>query len=358
METKIIKVDRDKLKFNKDYYDAAFSEAAIIINKGGLVAFPTETVYGLGADATNPFASKRIYEAKGRPSDNPLIIHIYDLEQIKDYAGEIPDIAYVLAKRFWPGPLTMILKKKDIIPSETSGGLDTVGIRMPSDEVAREFLKYTSVAVAAPSANKSGRPSPTLASHVYEDMNNKIDMIIDAGDVEIGLESTIVDLTGEHLVILRPGAITLDMLREIDKAAYIDEAILKKPDKNLIPKAPGMKYRHYAPKAKLSIINASEKGFKNYVEQAIEINHSKNKKVGLILSKENKESFKADEIEYIGSRDNEEEIAHNLFAILRNFDNKDIDIIYSECFDNKDLGLAIMNRLTKAAGYDIVELST
>ena len=358
METKIIKVDRDKLKFNKDYYDAAFSEAAIIINKGGLVAFPTETVYGLGADATNPFASKRIYEAKGRPSDNPLIIHIYDLEQIKDYAKEIPEIAYVLAKRFWPGPLTMILKKKDIIPSETSGGLDTVGIRMPSDEVAREFLKYTSVAVSAPSANKSGRPSPTLASHVYEDMNNKIDMIIDAGDVEIGLESTIVDLTGEHLVILRPGAITLDMLREIDKAAYIDEAILKKPDKNLVPKAPGMKYRHYAPKAKLSIINASEKDFKNYVEQAIELNHSKNKKVGLILSKENKESFKADEIEYIGSRDNEEEIAHNLFAILRGFDNKDIDIIYSECFDNKDLGLAIMNRLTKAAGYDIVELST
>ena len=174
METKIIKVDRDKLKFNKDYYDAAFNEAAIIINKGGLVAFPTETVYGLGADATNPFASKRIYEAKGRPSDNPLIIHIYDLEQIKDYAREIPEIAYVLAKRFWPGPLTMILKKKDIIPRETSGGLDTVGIRMPSDEVAREFLKYTSVAVAAPSANKSGRPSPTLASHVYEDMNNKI----------------------------------------------------------------------------------------------------------------------------------------------------------------------------------------
>lgn len=356
METKILKIERDKLELNKNYYDAAFNEAAIIINKGGLVAFPTETVYGLGADATNPFASKKIYKAKGRPSDNPLIIHIYDFSQVEAYAREIPDICYKLADRFWPGPLTMILKKADSIPYETSGGLDTVGIRMPSDKVARKFLEFAKVAVAAPSANTSGRPSPTLASHVIEDMDNKIDMIIDAGDVQIGIESTIVDVSTGHPLILRPGAITLDMLREIDEDTKIDEAILEKPSRDLVPRAPGMKYRHYAPKAKLSIINANDEKFAIYIKEEIKKQHSLGKKVGLILSSENMHKYEAEEIIFIGSRSNEDEIAHNLFAILRDFDNKDIDIIYSESFEDSEMGFAIMNRLSKAAGYDIIKL--
>lgn len=356
MHTKIIKIDRNKLKQQNDYYEAAFKEAASVINKGGLVAFPTETVYGLGADAGNPLASKKIYEAKGRPSDNPLIIHIHSLEQMTEYAIDIPEIAYILAKRFWPGPLTLILKKSDKIPFETSGGLGTVGIRMPDDEVAREFLKYAGVAVAAPSANTSGKPSPTVAAHVVEDMDGKIDMIIDGGDVEIGLESTIVDVTGELPLILRPGAITLNMLKKEQENTLVDKAVFSKPEEGLIPKAPGMKYRHYAPKAELCIVKADFDKFKAYVKNEIEKKHEAGKKVGLILTEENRGEIDADETEYIGSRNSYKDIAHNLFAILRSFDSKDIDCIYCESFDDEDMGTAIMNRLIKAAAYNIVVL--
>lgn len=223
-------------------------KAGEILKSGGLVAFPTETVYGLGGDALNPEASAKIYAAKGRPSDNPLIVHIADMEALKVLASEVPEKAKLLADRFWPGPLTMIMPKSDAVPYATTGGLDTVAIRMPSHPTAYELIRSSGVYIAAPSANTSGRPSPTTAQHVYEDLNGRIDMIIDSGKVDIGLESTIVDLTGEIPTILRPGYITRAMLEEVVGPVTIDKAILAEhEDPNLRPKAPGMKYKHYAP---------------------------------------------------------------------------------------------------------------
>lgn len=248
-----------------EVYDAdnrrpeVMERAGAILKKGGLVAFPTETVYGLGGDALNPEASARIYAAKGRPSDNPLIVHIADMEALKVLASEVPEKARLLADRFWPGPLTMIMPKSDAVPYATTGGLDTVAIRMPSHPTAYELIRSSGVYIAAPSANTSGRPSPTTAQHVYEDLNGRIDMIIDSGKVDIGLESTIVDLTGEIPTILRPGYITKEMLEEAVGPVTIDKAILADhEDPNLRPKAPGMKYKHYAPKGDLVIVEGKK----------------------------------------------------------------------------------------------------
>ena len=248
-----------------ELYDAenrrseVMEKAGEILKSGGLVAFPTETVYGLGGDALNPEASAKIYAAKGRPSDNPLIVHIADMEALKVLASEVPEKAKLLADRFWPGPLTMIMPKSDAVPYATTGGLDTVAIRMPSHPTAYELIRSSGVYIAAPSANTSGRPSPTTAQHVYEDLNGRIDMIIDSGKVDIGLESTIVDLTGEIPTILRPGYITRAMLEEVVGPVTIDKAILAEhEDPNLRPKAPGMKYKHYAPKGDLVIVEGKK----------------------------------------------------------------------------------------------------
>lgn len=248
-----------------ELYDAenrrseVMEKAGEILKSGGLVAFPTETVYGLGGDALNPEASAKIYAAKGRPSDNPLIVHIADMEALKVLASEVPEKAKILADRFWPGPLTMIMPKSDAVPYATTGGLDTVAIRMPSHPTAYELIRSSGVYIAAPSANTSGRPSPTTAQHVYEDLNGRIDMIIDSGKVDIGLESTIVDLTGEIPTILRPGYITRAMLEEVVGPVTIDKAILAEhEDPNLRPKAPGMKYKHYAPKGDLVIVEGKK----------------------------------------------------------------------------------------------------
>lgn len=249
-----------------ELYDAenrrseVMEKAGEILKSGGLVAFPTETVYGLGGDALNPEASAKIYAAKGRPSDNPLIVHIADMEALKVLASEVPEKAKLLADRFWPGPLTMIMPKSDAVPYATTGGLDTVAIRMPSHPTAYELIRSSGVYIAAPSANTSGRPSPTTAQHVYEDLNGRIDMIIDSGKVDIGLESTIVDLTGEIPTILRPGYITRAMLEEVVGPVTIDKAILAEhEDPNLRPKAPGMKYKHYAPKGDLVIVEGKSR---------------------------------------------------------------------------------------------------
>lgn len=363
MKTEIIKIDRDILKNNRETYIAAFKKAAIIINRGGLVAFPTETVYGLGALATDKKAAKKIYEAKGRPSDNPLIVHIASKNDLDKYAINIPKLAYKLADRFWPGPLTMILEKDDSIPYETTGGLDTVGLRVPSDEVALEFLKEAKVGVAAPSANISGRPSPTKADHVIEDMYNKIDLIIDASDVDYGLESTIIDLTSNPPLILRPGAISLSMLKEIDSNIEMDKALFinDKINEDLRPKAPGMKYRHYAPKAELSIIEADKDKFISFIDEKLKY---KDKKVALLVSeemknillKENKLELSNIFIRVLGKKKDYKKIAHNLFSALRDFDELNVDEIYSESFSGDGMAFAIMNRLTKAAGYNIIKL--
>ncbi len=356
METKILRINRDALALHKEEYEAAFSEAADLIHQGGLVAFPTETVYGLGADATNPFASEKIYRAKGRPSDNPLIVHIYDKSQLQEYAAEVPPLAHRLAERFWPGPLTLIFKKSDKIPLQTSGGLDTVGIRMPDDPVALAFLRACGRGIAAPSANTSGRPSPTLAAHVIEDMQGKIDMILDGGDVFFGIESTIVDLTGEKPQILRPGAVTEEMLREVDAEITTDPALLREPVQECRPKAPGMKYRHYAPKAKLCLLRGENEKVLACMQEKVQRAREAGKRVGLILTDENRGKLQADEIRYIGSAASDEQIAHNLFAVLREFDHCAVDLIYSESFEQGKLAAAIMNRLLKAAAYHIADV--
>ena len=263
MKTKRIELDIN----DSNSWD--MTEAIEIIRKGGLVAFPTETVYGLGGDAKNPEASKKIYEAKGRPSDNPLIVHIHDFRELEEIAMEVPEDARVLNQAFWPGPLTMIVKKNDVIPLTTTGGLDTVAVRMPSHPIARAFLTESNVMIAAPSANTSGRPSPTVADHVWEDLNGKIDCLIDGGSSDIGLESTIVDLSEGIPTILRPGFINKEMLEKaLGKEVRIDPGILdQNAGKNIRPKAPGMRYKHYAPKARVVIVDANRKTYEAFVNK-------------------------------------------------------------------------------------------
>ena len=344
METIVKKTDKNQI--DKE----VIREAGDILKKGGLVAFPTETVYGLGADALQEEAAKKTYEAKGRPSDNPLIVHIADYEDLKKIAVNIPAETDALAAHFWPGPLTMIFEKSDIVPYGTTGGLDTVAVRMPSDPVAAGLIRAAGGFVSAPSANTSGRPSPTTAEHVLEDLGGKIDMVIDGGSVEIGLESTILDMTVEPPMILRPGAITADMFEEVIGPVSVDETILGSESKKP-PKAPGMKYRHYAPKARLAIVEGDLREEILAIRQLAYAASREGKKVGIIATDETLPFYKYGLVKDIGTRENEKTIARNLYRILREFDEEDVDTIYSESFAMQGIGKAIMNRLEKAAGH-------
>ena len=350
MNTKIIQINRE------NFTDAELAEAAEILRNGGLVAIPTETVYGLGANALDESASKKIYEAKGRPSDNPLIAHISCMDELSALVSEIPEAGRKLAEKYWPGPLTMVFPKKEIVPYGTTGGLETVAIRMPSDPVANRLIKLAGVPVAAPSANTSGRPSPTKAEHVVEDMNGKIEMIIDSGEVGIGVESTIVDVSGKVPMLLRPGAITMEMLRETLGEVEIDPAILGPLSADVKPKAPGMKYRHYAPQAEMTLVEGEMEHVVEFINQEAKLALEAGLKVGIICTEESRESYQCGILKVIGSRENEESVAHNLFAVLREFDDQKVDCIFSESFSKDRLGQAIMNRLCKAAGYHIVKV--
>ena len=325
-------------------------EAGEILRRGGLVAFPTETVYGLGADALDEEAAKKTYAAKGRPSDNPLIVHIAELQALKKITVNVPKVTEELAQRFWPGPLTMIFEKSEAVPYGTTGGLDTVAVRMPSDKVARELIIAAGGYVSAPSANTSGRPSPTTAEHVREDLDGKIDMILDGGSVEIGLESTILDMTVDPPMILRPGAVTIDMLEEVLGFVSVDKTLLGS-ESNTPPKAPGMKYRHYAPNAKLTIVEGNIReeilAIRQLAYEAVRCG----KKVGIIATNETNHFYTNGVVKNIGSRENEKTIARNLYAVLREFDAEDVEEIYSESFALQGIGSAIMNRLEKAAGH-------
>lgn len=335
--------------------DTIIERAGNIIRDGGLVAFPTETVYGLGGDALNPEASGKIYAAKGRPSDNPLIIHICKLEDITKIVEDFPKKAQRLAQEFWPGPLTMVLPKADIVPKQTTGGLDTVAVRMPVDPTALAFIEAAGGYVAAPSANISGRPSPTCAKYVIEDMNGRIDMILDDGDVDIGLESTIVDLTGEIPVLLRPGFITHKMLEEVLGQVDVDKTILDGDclDK---PKAPGMKYKHYAPKGTLTIVAGECANVTGKINELSREAAARGEKVGIIGSDEWILRYCGDSIKSVGMRDDEVSIAKNLYRILREFDDENVTVIFSESFSAGGIGQAIMNRLLKAAGHQILHV--
>ena len=349
-----MKTEYVDLRDGKDVKEGIY-KAAEIIKNGGLVAFPTETVYGLGANGLDENAVPKIYEAKGRPSDNPLILHISEFDEIENIVKEIPDVAFVLADEFWPGPLTMVFKKSDIVPYRTTGGLESVAVRMPSNKIARELIKTAGVPVAAPSANSSGRPSPTKADHVLCDLDGKIDMVIDGGTVDIGLESTIVDVTGEVPVILRPGFITEEMLSEAIGRVKTDDAVKNlSPDKDIKPKAPGMKYRHYAPQGKMTIYKGKPEKVVKIINE--ETAKSEGKKTAVLATDETKRYYKADIVISVGSREDSESIAHNLFDTLRSFDDMGAEIIFSEGFDESRLGFAIMNRLHKSAGYNIVNV--
>ena len=349
MNTEFIELNID------DISKEAITRAGDIIKNGGLVAFPTETVYGLGGDGLNRDSSMKIYEAKGRPSDNPLIIHIADIKDLFTITTNVSDKALALAEKFWPGPLTMILKKADIVPYETTGGLDTVAVRMPDNKIALEFIKAAGGFVAAPSANLSGRPSPTKDSHVKSDLDGRIDMILDGGSSIIGLESTIVDMTEETPIILRPGYISMNTLSRVVGDVIYDAAILE-IGSNEPPRAPGMKYRHYAPKGELSIVKGEREKVIKYIKTQAENAIKSGERVGIIATEETYLNYSATVVQNIGSRDDEAQIARRLYAVLRDFDEDDITRIYSEDFDTPNMGQAIMNRLIKAAGHHIITL--
>ena len=318
---------------------SVIKRAGRIIKEGGLVAFPTETVYGLGGDALNPESSRKIYEAKGRPSDNPLIVHICRLEDIEPIVREIPPEAKKLAEAFWPGPLTMIFRKSSLVPKETTGGLDTVAVRFPSNKIAQALIDAAGGYIAAPSANRSGRPSPTLAKYCLEDLDGRVEMIIDGGQVGIGLESTIIDLTEDEPVILRPGFINKKMLQEVLGRVEVDSTLIT-PDSGIAPKAPGMKYRHYAPKGELVIIEGERDKVVSEINRA--------------AGYETRDLYDADCVKSAGPRGDEDSVARELFRILREFDDDGAERIYSESFSGGELGQAIMNRLMKAAGHRVV----
>lgn len=356
METRIKKIDCNNMN-SED-----FSEAVRLLREGRLVAFPTETVYGLGGDAFDATASARIYAAKGRPSDNPLIVHIAELESLKQIACDIPESAYLLAEHFWPGPLTMILRRGERIPRETTGGLDTVAVRMPSHPIARRLIQESGLFIAAPSANASGRPSTTRAEHVIEDLSGRIDMIIDGGSSDIGLESTIVDLTTVPPAILRPGYITTESLRALLPDIELDKAVTRRAkDDNIVARAPGMKYRHYAPQGELVIYEGAQEAVVREINNAAADRLKQGFRVGILASEESAGEYLSDcrgegvTVVSVGSRNDEVKIAAGLFDALRSFDTLKADYIYAESFDSSDLGQAIMNRLLKAAGYSIIK---
>jgi L-threonylcarbamoyladenylate synthase len=340
---------------------SVINSAGEIIKSGGLVAFPTETVYGLGGDALNPESSKKIYSAKGRPSDNPLIVHICRWEDIFLLVSDRPEHEKILkrakklADAYWPGPLTMILPKSDKVPLETTGGLQTVAVRFPSHKTAQALIDKAGGYVAAPSANTSGKPSPTLAKYVLEDMDGRINMIIDGGEVGIGLESTIVDLTVEPPEILRPGYITESMLRTVLGEIETDATVFD-GSSNLKPKAPGMKYRHYAPKGELTIVSGKEERVIAYVNEQIEQARAEGKKTGVIAARETAGFYRADAVKSVGSRTDELSVAKGLYRILREFDDEEVEVMYTEAFDSEGLGQAVMNRLLKAAGHHVIEV--
>lgn len=347
METKIavLKGEIGEEKFIK--------EASKVIKNGGTVAFPTETVYGLGANALKSDSVKKIFEAKGRPQDNPLIIHVAS-KDIDEYVKNVPEVAKKLMDKFWPGPLTLILEKKDIVPNETSANLNTIGVRMPKSDIALKLIKESGVPIAAPSANISGRPSPTDIERCIEDLKGRVNYIIGGDKSNVGVESTIVDCTVVPPIVLRPGGLTLESLREVDSSIEIDKGLLNNSD-DFKPKAPGMKYRHYAPNAKLKIIKGNRK---KTIEKIREMVHNYIKagmKVGILISEENTDMYSEGEKIVLGSYNDLSKVASNLFEALRKCNDLDVDIILAEAFTEEGLGIAIMNRLNKAAGYDIIE---
>lgn len=350
MNTKFYEIDLNHIDEDK------MQEAGNLIAAGELVAFPTETVYGLGGDALHPEAAKKIYAAKGRPSDNPLIIHIAEVSDLERVAKIVPEQAEKLAEAFWPGPLTMVVWKKEDVPYATTGGLDTVAVRMPNHPVALDLIRKSGKLIAAPSANTSGRPSPTEGSHVMEDLEGRIAMVLDSGPVGIGIESTIIDLTEDIPMVLRPGYITPEMLSEVLGEEVIMDPGIIAADDTTKPKAPGMKYKHYAPKADMVIVDGEKEKVVAKITECIQKAKADGLKAAVIATEETKSLYETDVVLCIGTRNEEDSIARHMYKILRDCDKLDVDVIYSESFKTPRIGQAIMNRLLKAAGHQVIHV--
>lgn len=331
-------------------------QAAEILRQGGLVASPTETVYGLCANALDEDAVKNIYKAKGRPSDNPLIVHIADLSMLQPLVTEVSPIAKTLMERFWPGPMTLVFKASSIIPKVVTGGLDTVAVRFPSDPTITNLIRTSGLPLAAPSANTSGKPSPTNFSRVYEDLNGKIDCIIQGGDSQFGVESTVIDTTGEIATILRPGGITFEMLEEALGKVMMDPALGHKLKEGEVPKAPGMKYTHYAPNAKVILVRGEQDKVIEKINELVKTQQALGQKVGVMATDETLSYFKADTVYSVGTENDPRTIAAQLFEVLRKYDDAKMDIVYSLAFKTTGIGQAIMNRLEKSAGYHFIDV--
>jgi len=330
--------------------------AAKIIQKGGLVAFPTETVYGLGADSLNSTAILTLFEAKKRPLDNPPIVHVASQTEVYRLTQDVSKKAEVLMKAFWPGPLTLVFKRSNIIPTVTVAGLETVAIRMPKHKVALALIKASACPIAAPSANLAGKPSPTNANHVYEDLNGRIDAIIDGGPTNIGVESTVVDLSIDPPMLLRPGGVTFEALKQVINEVKLHpfvEAKKELPIENI--RSPGMKHRHYAPKAELILIEGNLSSVTNKIQELAEEYTHKGLRVGILATDETETSYKADVVRSLGSRSILAVAAQNLFRLLREIDAENVDVIIVESVSSEGIGLAIMNRLRKASGYHIIK---
>ena len=345
------------LKIGKNNFEDTISRAAHILKKGGTVAFPTETVYGLGADALNPAAVLKIFEAKGRPADNPLIVHIASMDSLDKIATDIPPIAFELMDAFWPGPLTLVLKRRSAVPDITTGGLDTVAVRMPDNPVALALIKEAGTPLAAPSANTSGRPSPTTAEHVKSDLSGRIDAVIDGGAVEVGVESTVLDITSDVPVILRPGGVGLeDIKKHVGEVVigYTDQAV----EEGEVVRSPGMKYTHYSPKTRVVLVEGDGMAVAAKMSELIDSYSEKNMRVGLLITDETAGHVSADEMYSLGRRNKPEDAARNLFAGLRYLDSRDVDvsvIIVDGSVKCDGVGVAVLNRLRKAAN-ELIEV--
>lgn len=329
-------------------------EASKYIREGKLVVFPTETVYGLGANALDKKACERIFKAKGRPQDNPLIVHVAN-KDISEYVKNIPEYAEKLIDKFWPGPLTIILEKNSIIANEITGGLNSVAIRMPENVIARKIIEASKVPIAAPSANLSGKPSPTVIEHCIRDLSGRVDMIIGGYKCKYGLESTVVEIKDDEVIILRPGEITLNMIKDLNINVKLDPSLIKTSE-DIVPKSPGMKYKHYAPDCDMIIVSGKTRNVIKYINDKSNDYIKRGKKVGIISTRENVKAYTQGEVLDIGSSENLNEIASKLFFILREFDKMKVDYIFSEGFTNEKIGLAIMNRLKKAANHKVINV--
>lgn len=328
-------------------------QAAKLLREGGLVAFPTETVYGLGADATSEQAVVNIFTAKGRPSDNPLIIHIGRKEQLSTWVSQVPEIAQKLLDHFWPGPLTLVLPHRDHIAPSVTAGLPTVAVRMPDHPVALALLQLADVPVAAPSANRSGRPSPTEARHVWSDLTGKIDILLDGGTTGVGVESTVVDVTGSKPVLLRPGGVTLEELEQVAGSVEIDPGLQREGE---IPRSPGMKYRHYAPRGEMWLIQGAEEKVHDRIREMVRDAMRIGRKVGVLTTQEHKDKFQADVVIPCGRRSDPRSVAKGLFHALRQFDDEQVDLILSETFPETGIFYSVMNRLRKAADGKVIRV--